>query len=228
MKTKLTILFSLLILFSYAQQKVNLKQAAFAHLGTTGFGVGYQNHFTTKFAVGGSISRMNLSPTVFMKGLSQSRQFKFTSTAKFVDVSAFIKWFPFGKPYYEEWEDNWSYLKVGLLYRGFSDFSIRSVFQPKQAGKSFNESDPIRGDLLVNVQTLKLQPFVNVGHQLFGTDKKIRGYLEWGASFQGSPRTQIQQTITPGISTVNEMRISSFLKNIKVYPNLNFQVGYWF
>lgn len=228
MKTKLTIFFSLLILFSYAQQKVNLKQAAFAHLGTTGFGIGYQNHFTTKFAVGGSISRMNLSPTLFMKSLSQSRQFKFTSTAKFVDVSAFVKWFPFGKSYYEEWEDNWSYLKVGLLYRGFSDFSIRSAFQPKQAGKSFNESDPIRGDLLVNVQTSKLQPFVNVGHQLFGTNKKIRGHIEWGASFQGSPRCQIQQTVTTGISIINESKIRSTLNAIKIYPDLNFQIGYWF
>ena len=228
MKTKLTLLFSLLVIFSYAQQHFKHQQAAFAHLGTTGFGIGYQNHFKTKLAYGGSISYMNAAPTLFMKSLSQSRQFRLTPNARFTDVSGFIKWFPFGKSYYQDWEDNWSYVKVGLLYRGFSNFSIRSDFQPKQAGKSFNEADPIRGNMVVNVQTWKLQPFLNIGHQIFGKDNKIRGHFEWGASFQGSPRTDIQQTITPGISPVNESKIKSTLNVIKIYPDLNIQVGYWF
>jgi hypothetical protein len=228
MKTKLTILFSMLIIFSYAQQQVKLKQAAFAHLGSTGFGVGYQNHFKTKFAVGGSISYMNLSPTLFMKSLSVSRQFRVTSSAKFTDVAAYVKWFPFGKEYFQEWEDNWSYIKVGVLYRAGGNFSIKSDFQPKQAGKSFNEADPIRGNLVVDVQTWKLQPFVNIGHQLFGKNQKIRGHFEWGASLQGSPSSQIQQIVTPGISAVNESKIRSTLNAIKIYPDLNFQIGYWF
>lgn len=228
MKTKLTLLFCLLALFSFGQQKVKLKQAAFAHLGTTGFGLGYQKHFKTKLAYGGSISHMNLSPTFFMKSLSQSRQFKITPSARFTDVAAFIKWFPFGKEYYQEWEDNWSYVKVGFLYRAGADFSITSDFQPKQAGKSFNQADPIRGKFNVNVQTWKLQPFVNIGHQLFGKDNKIRGHFEWGASLQGSPKTQIQQTTTPGISPVNESKIRSTLNAIKIYPDVNIQVGYWF
>jgi hypothetical protein len=228
MKTKLTLLFSLLVIFTQAQQQIKLKQAAFAQLGTTGFGIGYQNHFKTKLAYGGSISHMNLAPTIFMKSLSQSQQFRLSPNARFTDVSAFIKWFPFGQSYYQEWEDNWSYVKVGFLYRGFSNFSLRSDFQPKQAGKSFNEADPVRGNLLINIQTWKLQPFLNIGHQLFGKDNKIRGHFEWGASFQGSPRSQFQQTVTPGFSRVNESKIRSSLNVIKIYPDLNIQVGYWF
>lgn len=228
MKTKLTLLFCLLTIAGIAQPPMQRKQAAFAHLGSTGFGIGYQNHFKTKLAYGGSISYMNLSPTFFMKSLSASRQFNVNPTARFTDVAAFIKWFPFGKSYYQEWEDNWSYVKVGFLYRGFSNFSIRSEFQPKQAGRSFNEADPIRGNLVVNVQTWKLQPFVNFGHQLFGRDNKIRGHFEWGASLQGSPKSQITQTTTPGIEAVNESKIRSTINAIKVYPDLNIQIGYWF
>ena len=228
MKTRLILLFCLFQFCSYAQRTPELKQSVYAHLGTTGFGGGYQNHFKTKLAYGGSISYMNLSPTLFMKSLSSSRQFRVTNTAKFFDLAAFVKWFPFGKSYYEEWEDNWSYVKVGFLYRGFSDFSMASDFQPKQAGKSFNESDPIRGQLRVDATTWKLQPFVNIGHQLFGKNNKIRGHFEWGASLQGSPKLNIQQTVTPGISPVDESKIRKTLNAIKVFPNLNFQVGYWF
>jgi hypothetical protein len=182
----------------------------------------------SKFAFGGSISRMTMVPTLFMKSLSVDKQFRITATAKFTDVSGFIKWFPFGKSYYEEWEDNWSYVKVGLLYRGMTSFSIRSDFQPKQPGSSFNEANLIRGNLAVDVSTWKLQPFLNVGHQLFGKDSKIRGHFEWGASLQGSPKMQIQQTTTPGISPIDESKIRKTLNLIKIYPNLNFQVGYWF
>ncbi len=228
MKTLYITLLCLLHICSYAQRNDVLKQSVFTQLGTTGFGIGYQNQFKSKLAFGGSISYMNMSPTLFMKSLSVSRQFKVTTTAKFVDLSGFIKWFPFGKSYYDEWEDNWSYIKVGLLYRGMSDFSIRSDFQPKQTGNSFNQADPVRGKLVVDVSTWKLQPFVNIGHQLFGKNKKIRGNFEWGASLQGSPQSQIQQTVTPGISPVNESKIRKTLNAIKVYPDLNVQVGYWF
>jgi hypothetical protein len=109
-----------------------------------------------------------------------------------------------------------------------SSFSIRSDFQPKQPGNSFNEADLIRGNLAVDVSTWKLQPFLNIGHQLFGKNNPIRGHFEWGASFQGSPQTQIKQTVTPGISPVNESTIRKTINTIKIYPNLNFQVGYWF
>lgn len=228
MKTFYFTLFCLLHICSYAQRNDLLKQSAFLQLGSTGIGAGYQFQMNSKFAVGGSISRMNIAPTLFMKSLSIDRQFRITATAKFTDVSGFIKWFPFGKTYYEEWEDNWSYVKVGLLYRGMSSLSVRSVFQPKQAGKNFNEADPIRGNLAVDISTWKLQPFLNIGHQLFGKNNKIRGYFEWGASFQGSPSTEIQQTVTPGISPVNESDTRKTLNAIKIYPDLNFQVGYWF
>jgi len=228
MKTLFITLFCLLHICSYAQRNTALKQSVYTQLGTNGFGAGYQNQFKAKLAFGGSISYMNMSPTLFMKSLSASRQFRVTTTAKFMDVSGFIKWFPFGKSYFEEWEDNWSYVKVGFLYRGFSDFSIRSDFQPKQSGKSFNEADPVRGALVVDVSTWKLQPFVNIGHQLFGKNNKIRGHFEWGASMQGSPQSQIQQTVTPGISPIDESKIRKTLNVIKIYPDLNFQVGYWF
>lgn len=228
MKTTLIGIFCLLQICSYAQRNEALKQSVYTQLGTTGFGIGYQNQFQSKFAYGGGISYMNVVPTLFMKSLSATRQFRVTGTAKFLDVSAFVKWFPFGKSYYEEWEDNWSYVKVGLLYRGFSEFSIRSDFQPKQPGNSFNEANLIRGKLSVDVTTWKVQPFLNIGHQLFGKNNKIRGHIEWGASFQGTPKTQIQQTVTPGISPVNESRIRKTINVIKVYPDLNLQVGYWF
>ncbi len=228
MRTLYITLLCLLHVCSYAQRNDVQKQSVFTQIGSTGFGVGYQNQFKAKFAFGGAMSYMNMSPTLFMKSLSVSRQFRVTTTGKFVDLSGFIKWFPFGKSYYDEWEDNWSYVKVGLLYRGMSDFSIRSDFQPKQSGNSFNQADPVRGKLVVDVSTWKLQPFVNIGHQLFGKNNKIRGHFEWGASLQGSPQSQIQQTVTPGISPVNESKIRKTLNAIKVYPDLNFQVGYWF
>ena len=228
MKTSFIAFFFLLAIGCYAQQNTLLKQSIYSQLGSTGFTAGYQNHFKTKLAYGGSISYLNMSPTLFMKSLSTTRQFRVTTTAKFMDVSGFIKWFPFGKSYYDEWEDNWSYIKVGFLFRGFSDFSIRSDFQPKQSGKNFNEADPIRGKLVVDISTWKLQPFLNIGHQLFGKDTKIRGHFEWGASLQGSPKMQIQQTTTPGISPIDETKIRKTLNAVKIYPDLNFQVGYWF
>jgi hypothetical protein len=228
MKTLYITLFCLLHICSYAQRNDLLKQSINTQIGTTGFGVGYQNQIQSKLAFGGGISYMNTVPTLFMKSLSVSRQFRITGTAKFLDVSAFIKWFPFGKSYYEEWEDNWSYVKVGLLYRGMSSFSIRSDFQPKQPGSSFNEANLIRGNLAVDVSTWKLQPFLNIGHQLFGKNNAIRGHFEWGASFQGSPQTQIKQTVTPGIQPVDESKIRKTINTIKIYPDLNFQVGYWF
>ena len=228
MKTLYITLFCLLHICSYAQRNDVPKQSVFTQIGTTGFGIGYQNQIKSKFAFGGSLSYMNMSPTLFMKSLSVSRQFRVTTTGKFADLSGFIKWFPFGKSYYDEWDDNSSYVKMGLLYRGMSDFSIRSDFQPKQSGRSFNEADPIRGKLLVDITTWKFQPFINIGHQLFGKNNKIRGFFEWGASFQGSPQSQIQQTVTPGISPVNESNIRKTLNAIKIYPDLNVQVGYWF
>ena len=228
MKTTIITLLCLLSICSYAQRNKVLKHSVYTQLGTNGFGAGYQNHFKTKFAYGGSISYMNISPTLFMKSLSASQQFRVTTTAKFMDVSGFIKWYPFGKSYFEEWEDNWSYVKVGFLYRGFSDFSIRSDFQPKQSGKKFNEADPIRGRLTVDISTWEVQPFLNIGHQLFGRNNKIRGHFEWGASLQGSPQMQIQQTTTRGFSPINESTIRKTLNVIKIYPDFNFQIGYWF
>jgi hypothetical protein len=228
MKTLYITLFCLIHICSYAQRNDVPKQSINALIGTTGFGAGYQYQINSKFAFGGSISRMNMAPTLFMKSLSVDRQFRITATAKFTDVSGFIKWFPFGKSYYEEWEDNWSYVKVGLLYRGMTSFSIRSDFQPKQPGSSFNEANLIRGNLAVDVSTWKLQPFLNIGHQLFGKNNAIRGFFEWGASLQGSPLTQIQQTVTPGIQPVDESKIRKTINAIKIYPDLNFQVGYWF
>jgi hypothetical protein len=221
-------LFCLLHICSYAQLNTALKQSVYTQFGTTGFGVGYQNQFSAKFGFGGSIAYMNMSPTLFIKSISVSTQYRVTTTSEFMDVSGFVKWFPLGKSYFGEWEDNRSYVKVGVLYRGFSNFSMRSDFQPKQSGKSFNEEDPIRGKLVVDVSTWKLQPFVNIGHQLFGINSKIRGHFEWGASLQGSPHSQIQQTVTLGISPINENQIRKTLNLIKIYPNLNFQVGYWF
>jgi hypothetical protein len=228
MKTLCITLFCLLHICSYAQRNNMLKQSIFTQIGTTGFGVGYQNQIQSKLTLGGGISYMNAAPTLFTKSLSVSNQFRVTGAAKFTDLSAFIKWFPFGKSYYEEWEDNWSYVKVGFLYRGMSSFSLRSDFQPKQPGNSFNEANLIRGNLVIDISTWKLQPFLNIGHQLFGKNNSIRGHFEWGASLQGSPQMQIQQSVTPGIKPVDEKTIRKTLNTIKIYPDLNFQIGYWF
>ena len=229
-KMKNSVFFFTLVfaLTSQAQNNAIIRHSAFAQLGSTGAGVGYHYQFHPKFAAGGAISYIHAVPTLFLKNVSQSKQHRLTANANFTDASIFVKWFPKGKEYYDEWEGNAFYIKAGALYRANAALFVKSVFQPKQAGRGFISSDPIVGFLNVDIQTAPIQPFLAVGHTLFGKTNRFKVMLEWGASYHGRPQYQIKQTTTPGITPVNENRIPGILNGITIYPILNAQLGYSF
>lgn len=229
MKNCIILIIALLFsLCNRAQNNPTIRHSAFLKFGSTGVGASYHFQFHPKFAVGGGLSYINAIPTLFLKNVSQSKQHRLTANANFSDVGIFIKWFPMGKEYYDELEGNKFYIKTGALYRANAELFVRSVFQLKQPGSAFNNTDPIMGTLNVDIQTAKIQPFLAVGHQLFGNNNRIKGFFEWGASYHGRPTYNIKQTTTPGINPVNEKRIPGILNGITVYPILNAGLGYSF
>jgi hypothetical protein len=204
------------------------RQMAFVQLGTTGIGLGYHNQLNSKFAAGGNLTFMSATPTVFMKSISETKQHRITASAKYIDATAFLMWFPVGKEYYGEQEDYQFYFKGGLTYRMNADLSVRTDYQLKQSGNNFNNTDPVKGRLNVDIRIAKIQPFVLIGHQLGGNNSNLKFYFEWGASYHGKPKYTITQTNTPGITPLNQARIPQLLNGIIVYPILNAHIGYTF
>lgn len=228
MKKNLFFLVLILALNSQAQKNATAQHIAFAQLGSTGAGVGYQFQFRPKLAIGGNLTYMNAVPTLFLKNASQSKQHRITANANYTDLSVFLKWFPVGKEYYGEPEDYEFYFKGGLTHRLSSDLSVRTDYQLKQAGNNYNNADPVSGRTSVNIRVARIQPFVLIGHQLFGKNSDLKFYFEWGAAYHGTPKYTITQTQAPGIGPLNEKRIQQILNGITIYPILNAQLGYSF
>lgn len=228
MKSSLFLLPLLLALAGRAQFFAAPRHSASVQLGTVGMGAGYQYRLHPKFAVGGSISYLDAAPTLFLKNASQSKQHRVTAYAQFVDVAAFIIWYPGGAEYYGETEGGRLYVKAGLLYRSNPRFLVRSVYQWKQEGKRFNPDDPIRGSILVDITNHAVQPIVNLGYSFWQLNDRMKASIEAGASYHGKSGLKTSEFATPGIDQPNIDRLLRVATNMVVFPQLQISFTYTF
>lgn len=225
-KGLLTAFFTWTIIFSFGQSNTFARQTVFAQLGSTGIGGGYQIQLLTQLAVGGSISYLQSTPTLFLKNVSQSKQHRVTANAQFIDLSTFLTWYPFSCSYYGEIENGNLFVKAGLLYRSNPSYWIRSDYQWKQDGNQFNPNDPIQGKIYVDLLTKKIQPFLSIGFTCWTLSDQLYSTIELGASYHGKPLIQLSQSATSGIDQPNMDRLLQVGSNLSVFPRLNITFYY--
>ena len=83
MKRLLTLLFVTLHTIAFSQGK-----SIALRLGTTGIGAGYEQNINAKWHATASLSYMNISPTILIKGSSNQHRLK--GTAKFTQFAILV------------------------------------------------------------------------------------------------------------------------------------------
>lgn len=208
-------------------------QNKIAHLklGSTGIGAGYEKNINTKWHATASLSYMNLSPSILLKGSSNQHRLK--GTAKFIQLELAAKWYPGAKSTsYGSTNKDRFFLKGGLLIRNNGNYTLISDYQKIRTGNTFDNSDPALGKLNFNLQTNFIQPFLAMGLELINTDNKLCATIEGGLSYHGtSPTVPFVNYYETGNIKLYEpkfntwVRVPKTIKLVKVYPLLNFTIG---
>jgi len=230
MKIKNTIIFIFLISQSIAQEQgtVLLK------IGSTGIGAGYEKMIKPKWSTSASLTYMNLSPSILLRGSEYQHRLK--GTAQFVQLELAVKWFPRTKTnIYGDTKSDRFYLKGGLLIRNNGKYVILSDYQTLKSTNQFDANDPNTGKLNINLTTNVVQPFLALGFKFTKTNKRLYTSIETGLSYHGTsptiPFINFYETgniklLEPNFN--NWVRVPKLIRLVKVYPLLNFNIGWDF
>ena len=200
-------------------------------LGSTGIGAGYEQKINAKWQATASLSYMNVSPSILLKGSSMQHRLK--GTAKFTQLELSAKWYPNAKSTsYGITNSNKFFLKGGLLIRDNGNYLLVSDYQVIKPNNQFDANDPASGRLNFNLITNMLQPFVTTGFELINQDSRWSANIEAGLSYHGtSPTIPFVNYFETGANKLYEPRFSNWvrvpklIRLVKVYPLLNFTIG---
>ncbi len=200
-------------------------------LGSTGIGAGYAQKLNAKWSATASLSYMNVSPSILLKGSSNQHRLK--GKAKFVQLELAAKWYPNAtSTSYGATNKDRFFLKGGLLIRDNGNYVLQSDYQKIKPGNQFDNTDPASGKLNFNLQTNFIQPFLAMGFELLSTDNSWCATIEAGLSYHGtSPTVPFVNYYETGNIKVYEpnfdnwVRVPKLIRAMKVYPLLNFTIG---
>ena len=226
MRQLLTYLFLFISSVALSQNK-NL----FVKIGSTGIGAGYEQKLNDKWSATASLSYMNSSPSILLKGSSNQHLLK--GTAKFTQLELAAKWYPGAKStiYGSNSRDRF-FLKGGLLIRDNGNYNLQSNYQKNKSASQFDYADPATGTLKFNLKTNLIQPFLALGFELINTDNNWSATIEGGLSYHGtSPTVPFVNYYETGNIKLYEprfntwVRVPKIIRLVKVYPLLNFTIG---
>jgi hypothetical protein len=206
----------------------------FLKIGSTGLGVGYERELNTKFSAKASISYLNIAPSFFFKGNTYQHRVK--AIFNFAQLELAAKWYPKAKTSgYGITSSNRFFIIGGLLLRDNGNYYFYTDYQRVSPGSSFNKNDTLTGRLNFKLNTNTIQPFLGIGHEIIPKDNKWSFSAEAALSYHGT---------SPAIPNINFyetgkikrfenqfsnwVQIPKIIKLIKVYPQLNLNVGYRF
>lgn len=206
-------------------------RTAFFKLGSTGIGAGYEQKINTKWSATGTLTYMNLSPSILLKGSSNQHRLK--GTAKFTQLEIAAKWYPSAKATsYGQINKNKFFIKGGLLIRDNGNYTLKSDYQKIKANNQFDANDPASGTLNFKVETNFIQPFLAIGFELINVENKWSANIETGLSYHGtSPTVPFVNYYETGNIKIYEPnfdnwnRVPKLIRLVKVYPLLNFTIG---
>lgn len=226
MKLLLTLLFATLHTIAFSQGK-----SIALRFGTTGFGAGYEQKLNDKWSATASLSYMNSSPSILLKGSSNQHLLK--GTAKFTQLELAAKWYPTAtsNSYGSNSRDRF-FFKGGLLIRDNGNYNLQSNYQKIKSINQFDYTDPATGTLKFNLKTNLIQPFLALGFELINTDNNWCATIEGGLSYHGtSPTVPFVNYYETGNIKLYEpkfntwVRVPKIIRLVKVYPLLNFTIG---
>jgi hypothetical protein len=223
-------LLSIILIFTYTFVNAQSKNI-FLKLGTTGIGGGYEQKLNEKWHATASLSYMNISPTILLKGSYNQHRLK--GTAKFTQLEVAAKWYPGIKSTsYGSTNKDRFFLKGGLLFRDNGNYLLQSAYQKIKPNNQFDNTDPASGKINFNLKTNFIQPFVAIGFELFNTDNNWCATIEGGLSYHGtSPTIPFVNYYETGNLRLYEpnfdkwVRVPKLIRLVKVYPLLNFTIG---
>ena len=229
MKTLLPFLFILIHSFAFTQTK-----NVFFKIGTTGIGAGYEQIFNPKWSTSAAITYMDLSPSILLKGSEYQHRLK--GTAKFVQLELAAKWHPRSNAnMYGDTKSDKFYLNGGLLIRNNGKYVLVSDYQTVQPSNQFDANDPATGKINFNLKTNVVQPFLALGFEFIETDNGLCASIEAGLSYHGTSPTVpfVNFYETGNIKSFEpnfnkSERLSNMISLFKVYPLLNFNIGWKF
>lgn len=213
-------------LFAVAQSK-----NVFFKVGTTGIGAGYEQRINTKWSATGTLTYMNLSPSILLKGSANQHRLK--GTAKFTQLELAAKWYPSAKATsYGQINNNKFFIKAGLLIRDNGNYTLKSDYQKIKTNNQFDPTDPASGTINFNLETNFIQPFITLGFELINSENNWSANIEGGLSYHGtSPTIPFVNYYETGNIKVYEPnfanwnRVPKLIRLAKVYPLLNFTIG---
>lgn len=226
MKRLLTFIFTLSYTIAFTQSK-----SVSLHFGTNGIGAGYEQKLNGKWSATATLTYMNISPSILLKGSSNQHRLK--GSAKFTQLALAAKWYPRTKiTSYGATNNNRFFLKGGLLIRDNGNYFLQSDYQKIKPGNQFDNNDAASGKLNFNLQTNFIQPFITLGFELLNTDNNWCATIDAGLSYHGtSPTIPFVNYYETGTIKIYEpnfnnwVRVPKIIKLIKVYPLLNFTIG---
>jgi len=206
----------------------------FVKMGSTGFGVGYERELNTKLSAKASISYLNIAPSFFYKGSTLQHRFK--ASFNFAQLELAAKWYPKAEEsIYGITSSNRFFIIGGLLLRDNGNYYFYSDYQRLSPGNSFNKNDTLTGRLNFKLNTNALQPFLGIGHEIIPKYRRLSFSLEAAFSYHGTsptiPNVNFYETGKIKVfenKFSNSWPVTKIIKLIKVYPQLNINIGYRF
>ena len=119
MKQILTCLLIFISSLANSQSKI-----LFAKFGTTGIGAGYEQKLNDTWTAAASLSYMNVTPSMLLKG--NTNQHRLKGTAKFLQLELAAKWYPTAiATSYGAINKDRFFVKGGLLIRDNGNYFLQ-------------------------------------------------------------------------------------------------------
>jgi hypothetical protein len=199
-----------------------LKNSLLLSGASNGFGFSLQRQVSANLAFGVSGNSLNASTKLFH--YFAGKIIKTKASTNSLQAEAFVKWFPFGKNYFGDYERNRMFVRAGAAIRQDPTYNGSTSFWDKFEFGEFTLTPDQIGTVDMRITTNKIQPFAGIGYSIINSYRFNIG-AEAGSFYHGTPSMKVTASGILQSNAMNEAQLNEIVSTVKFLPYLRIEAG---
>lgn len=199
-----------------------LKNSLLLSGASNGFGFSLQRQVSANLAIGVSGNSLNASTKLFH--YFAGKIIKTKASTNSLQAEAFVKWFPFGKNYFGDYERNRMFVRAGAAIRQDPTYNGSTSFWDKFEFGEFALTPDQIGTVDMRITTNKIQPFAGIGYSIINS-YRFNISAEAGSFYHGTPSMKVTASGILQSNAMNEAQLNEIVSTVKFLPYLRIEAG---
>jgi hypothetical protein len=199
-----------------------LKNSLLLSGASNGFGFSLQRQVSANLAIGVTGNSLNASTKLFH--YFAGKIIKTKASTNSLQAEAFVKWFPFGKNYFGDYERNRMFVRAGAAIRQDPTYNGSTSFWDKFEFGEFDLTADQIGTVDMRITTNKIQPFAGLGYSIINS-YRFNISAEAGSFYHGTPSMKVTASGILQSNAMNEAQLNEIVSTVKFLPYLRIEAG---